>query len=303
VDILTRRLAPLPGLSVGHWTDAEARTGCTVIRFDAPALTAVDVRGSAPGSRELDLLGHGRSVQRPDAILLTGGSAFGLGAADGVVSWLAERGRGYPTSGGPVPIVPAAVIFDLATGPRAWPGPDAGYAATDAAGPLDRLETGSVGAGTGATIGAVIGRGGTRPGGCVAAQIRIDEGTVFAFAVVNAFGTLTSSDDPDPRAALLSATPGRLPFGEATTLLSCVTDIPLDHDTLQRMTVAMHDGLARSIVPVHTMVDGDVAFASTLEAAPAPPPERAMRACMAAEMAIETAIGRLHEDTRTSPAV
>ena len=303
MDILTRRLTPLAGLAVGHWTDAEARTGCTVIRFDAPALTAVDVRGSAPGSRELDLLAHGRSVQRPDAILLTGGSAFGLGAADGVVRWLAERGRGYPTPGGPVPIVPAAVIFDLATGARAWPGPDAGYAATDAAGPLDGLETGSVGAGTGASMGAITGPGGTRPGGCVAAQIRIDEGTVFAFAVVNAFGALAPSDDPDPRAALLSTPPDRLPFGETTTLLSCVTDIPLDHDTLQRMTVAMHDGLARSIVPAHTMVDGDIAFASTLEAAPAPSPERAMRACMAAELAIEAAIGTLHEDTRTSPAV
>lgn len=303
MDILTRRLTPIPGLAVGHWTDAEARTGCTVIRFDAPAITAVDVRGAAPGSRELDLLAPGRSVQRPDAILLTGGSAFGLAAAGGVVDWLAERGRGYPTPGGPVPIVPAAVIFDLATGARSWPGPDAGYAATDAAGSLDRLETGQVGAGTGATVGGIFGPDGARPGGFLAAQVRIDEGTVSAFAVVNAFGALASGDEPDPRSALLSTPSGRVPFGEATSLLACVTDIPLDHATLQRMTVAMHDGLARSIVPAHTMVDGDIAFATTLREDATPLPERAMRACLAAEMAVEAAIATLSGGTRSARAV
>lgn len=303
MDILTRRLTPIPGLTVGHWTDTEARTGCTVIRFDAPALTAVDVRGAAPGSRELDLLAPGRTVQRPDAILLTGGSAFGLSAAGGVVTWLAERGRGYPTPGGPVPIVPAAVIFDLATGASTWPGPDAGYAATNAATSLDSLETGTVGAGAGATIGTILGTDGTRPGGFVATQVRLDEGTVCAFAVVNAFGALASSDAPDSRTVLLSSGPGRVPFGEATTLLACVTDIPLDHATLQRMTVAMHDGLARSIVPAHTMVDGDIAFASTLRADSAPPPERAMRACLAAELAVETAIATLRGNTRSAQAV
>jgi L-aminopeptidase/D-esterase-like protein len=293
----------MDGVAVGHWTDADARTGCTVIRFDAPALTAVDVRGAAPGSRELDLLGHGRTVQRPDAILLTGGSAFGLGAADGVVRWLAERDRGFPTPAGPVPIVPAAVIFDLGTGAATWPDAGAGYAATDRARQLDALEIGPVGAGTGATIGSIGGAATRQRGGFVAAQIRIDEGTVSAFAVVNAFGTLATPDAPDPRAAALAGSPGRVPFGEATTLLACVTDIALDHAALHRMTVAMHDALARSIVPAHTMVDGDIAFASTLRAGPAPPPELSMRACLAAELAVEAAIGSLHRATRGDGAV
>lgn len=297
MDILTHRLAPVAGVNVGHWTDTEAKTGCTVIRFDAPALTAVDVRGAAPGSRELDLLAPGRSVQRPDAILLTGGSAFGLGAADGVVRWLDERKRGYPTPAGPVPIVPAAVIFDLAVGERAWPDADAGYAATESAAPLDTLSTGAVGAGTGATIGGILGPGGGAPGAFLAAQIRIDEGTISAFVVINAFGAPSGASDADPRAALLSLVPGRVPFGEATSLLACVTDIPLDHASLQRMTVAMHDGLARAIVPAHTMVDGDIAFASTLREEPNAPPERSLRACLAAELAIETAIGTLHHGT------
>lgn len=303
MDILTNRLAPMDGLAIGHWTDTEARTGCTVIRFDAPALTAVDVRGAAPGSRELALLGHGRSVQRPDAILLTGGSAFGLAAADGVVRWLAERDRGFPTPAGPVPIVPAAVIFDLASGAPSWPDGDAGYAAIDTARPLNAIETGPVGAGTGATIGAIAGPAGMSPGGFLAAQIRIGEGTVSALVVLNAFGTLATADGPDPRVEALSAPPGRVPFGEATTLLACVTDIPLDHATLQRMTVAMHDALARAIVPAHTMVDGDVAFASTLQSEPAPPPELAMRASLAAELAIEAAIGTLRGRTRAVPEV
>lgn len=298
MDILTRRLAPVPGVAVGHWTDPEARTGCTVIRFDAPALTAVDVRGAAPGSRELALLAPGRTVQRPDAILLTGGSAFGLAAADGVVLWLAERGRGYPTAAGPVPIVPAAVIFDLVTGSPAHPDAGAGYAATDIAGPLDALETGQVGAGTGATIGALLGPAAIRSGGCVAAQVRTDDGTVSAIGIVNAFGTLVQPNGPDARVVTLSAQAGRAPSGESTTLLACVTDIPLDHAALQRMTVAMHDGLARAIAPAHTLADGDIAFASALRLDPEPPPERALRACLAAELAIETAIGTLHTRTR-----
>ena len=303
MDILTHRLASIDGVAVGHWTDAVARTGCTVIRFDAPALTAVDVRGAAPGSRELDLLAPGRAVQRPDAILLTGGSAFGLGAAGGVVRWLDEHQRGYPTPAGAVPIVPAAVIFDLAVGDRAWPEAEAGYAATASAAPLDALESGAVGAGTGATVGAILGPAGAAPGAFLAAQIRIDEGTVSAFVVINAFGAFANSGDLDPRAALLSLSPARVPFGEATSLLACVTDIPLDHASLQRMTVAMHDGLARSIVPAHTMVDGDIAFASALREYPAPPPERSLRACLAAELAVETAIGKLRDGTRKPATV
>jgi L-aminopeptidase/D-esterase-like protein len=274
-----------------------------VIRFDAPALTAVDVRGAAPGSREIELLAHGRAVQRPDAILLTGGSAFGLAAADGVVRWLHERNRGFQTPAGRVPIVPAAVIYDLATGAPEHPDADAGYAAADTAGPLDSLETGQVGAGTGATIGAIRGAAGIRSGGCVAAQVRIDEGTVSAIGIVNAFGALRDDGDGDPRIAALSAPVASVQLGESTTLLACVTDIPLDHASLHRMTIAMHDGLARAILPVHTLADGDIAFASTVSEEATTPPERSLRACLAAELAVETAIGTLNARTSTSNGV
>ncbi len=124
----------IPGVMIGHATDHVARTGCTVVLFERPTLAAVEVRGAAPGTRELDLLGPGRMVQRADAILLTGGSAFGLAAADGVVGALAEAGRGFPTSAGPVPIVPAAVIFDLSIGTAKAPDAAFGRAAAAQAG-------------------------------------------------------------------------------------------------------------------------------------------------------------------------
>lgn len=293
--LVSRDLPALDGVRVGHWTDTAARTGCTVIRFDAPALTAVDVRGAAPGTRELALLQPGMAVQRPDAILLTGGSAFGLAAADGVMRWLRERGRGYPTPAGPVPIVPAAVLYDLATGDPVWPDAHAGHAATDAAEPMDRLETGRVGAGTGATAGQIAGA--SVDGGLFAAACVTPHGTAVAIVALNPFGVLQeSAKAEDPRAATIarSAAP---PLGQATTLLACVTDIPLSHDALIRMTVAMHDGLARAIVPVHTIADGDIAFASTVREDPACPPGRGLAAALAAELAVEHAIARLASGT------
>lgn len=303
MEVLTAGLAPMDGVRVGHWTNGDARTGCTVIRFDRPALTAVDVRGAAPGSRELDLLRHGMTVQRPDAILLTGGSAFGLASAEGVVRWMREHGRGFPTSAGPVPIVPGAVVFDLAVGTRAWPDADAGYEATDAAVSLDRMEAGRVGAGTGVTVGAIGGPDMAHPGGFVAAQVRLDDGTVTAIAVVNAFGALRAGAATDPRLVSLAAAPSEPPQGEATTLMACVTDLPVSHEALSRMTVAMHDGLARMIAPVHTIADGDVAFACTTREDASCPTATTLRASLAAEVAIETAIGSLHTGTRNPSGI
>ena len=145
------------GVSIGHTTLAPARTGCTVIVFDEPALTAAEVRGAAPGTRELDLLQPGRTVRRADAILLTGGSAFGLRAADGVMTALANVQRGFPTPAIPVPIVPAAVIFDLANVQPEIPSADDGAMALRTAAPLSQAETGQVGVGTGAQWGKITG--------------------------------------------------------------------------------------------------------------------------------------------------
>lgn len=297
MEILIDNLQSIDGVRVGHWTDPEPRTGCTVIRFDEPALTAVEVRGAAPGSRELELLQPGRTVRRADAIMLSGGSAIGLAAADGVVRWMIEHDRGFPTAGGRVPIVPAAVLFDLAVGSPAAPDAEAGYAATDNATPIPEVATGRWGAGTGAAIGMIAGREAARDGGFVMAQVRIPEGLVTAMVAVNAYGRLNDGARTDPRHAILSQEATAPPLGESTTLLACVTDIPLDHDALIRMTVGMHDGLARSIVPAHTIADGDLAFASTTHEDPACPPERWLRASLAAELAVETAIGTLHRGT------
>lgn len=298
MEILTSGFAPMNGIAIGHWTDRDAQTGCTVIRFDQPALTAVDPRGAATGSRELDLLHLGKAVQRPDAILLSGGSAFGLAAADGVMRWMQEHERGYPTPAGPVPIVPAAVLYDLATGDPTAPGASAGYHATHHALPIDQLETGRVGAGTGATLGAIGGPQTTRAGGLVAAQVALHEGTVTVIAAINAFGALPGGPtDPRRHMLALGNVEAPVPFGESTSLLAAITDIPLDHDSLQRMTVAMHDGLARAIVPVHTIVDGDMAFASTTSEADRTSPGQSMRAAIATELATESAIATLRGST------
>ncbi len=282
--VTSSALSDMAGVSVGHSTLEAEKTGCTVILFDQPALTAVDVRGAAPGTRELDLLAPGRSVQAADAILLTGGSAFGLRAADGVMRELAGRGRGFPTPAGPVPIVPAAVIYDLASGQPVAPEPAHGRQALIEAVPMSRAEQGLVGAGTGATWDK-LSPGGGREGGIGIAQTRVGSGLVTAIVVLNALGTL----DGDPREELLSLereTPGP---GQATTLMAVVTSTTCDHGTLTRMCVAAHDALARRVIPAHTMLDGDVAFASTTSAG-AVEQEHGFRLCMATELAVEAAL-------------
>lgn len=286
-------LRDVPGLTIGHVTNERARTGCTVIRFGHPALTAVEVRGAAPGTRELDLLGPGRSVQHADAIVLSGGSAFGLAAADGVMRALANDGRGFTTPAGPVPIVPAAVIFDLAEGEPVAPVTEDGEMAYRSAAAVSDVAQGRVGAGTGATVGKILGPSHGEPGGFGVAQRFVGEHSVTAIAVLNAFGipTTSSGGGVDARARLMSRGTAEAPFGESTTLVAVVTTMPCHHGALVRACVGAHDAIARMVIPAHTMVDGDVAFASTLSEGTISPDD-GMRLTMAVELSVEEAIRR-----------
>lgn len=277
-------IADVAGVSIGHTTLAPAKTGCTVIVFDEPALTAAEVRGAAPGTRELDLLQPGRTVQRADAILLTGGSAFGLRAADGVMTALANLQRGFSTPAIPVPIVPAAVIFDLANVQPEIPSADDGALALRTSVPLSRAEVGKVGVGTGAQWGKITGS--PRDGGFYLAQTKVAGGTVTAAVAVNAMGEI--DPETDPRGAAIDAL-SQGEFGSNTTLISVITDIPCSHETLQRMCVSAHDALARVIWPSHTVADGDVAFASTI-GGPAESAELTLPLCLATELAVEAAL-------------
>lgn len=283
----TTSLADVAGVAVGHTTDLPNRTGCTVIAFDEPALTAAEVRGAAPGTRELDLLAPGRTVQRADAILLTGGSAFGLRTADGVMQALANLKRGFQTPAIPVPIVPAAVIFDLANVQAEIPNPDDGATAFRTAAPLSQVETGEVGVGTGARWGGILGPKNARHGGFAMAQVEVAGGTVTAMVVVNAFGVIQPEQDPRP--LVMNALAANPPFGQSTTLISVVTDVACGHDVLTRLCVAAHDALARVIWPSHTVADGDVAFASTVNEGPTDP-ATILPLSLATELAVENAI-------------
>jgi L-aminopeptidase/D-esterase-like protein len=250
------------GVAVGHWTHAEARTGCTVVLLPAGTVGSVEVRGGAPATRELDALAPGRLVARVDAVALCGGSAFGLAAADGVVAWCERAGRGFPTGAGPVPIVAALGVYDLLVGdPLVRPGPEQGEAACRAAaeGPV---ATGAVGAGTGATVGKWRGPAHRRPGGLGVASVTDDDLVVGALAVVNAFGdVLPLGQEPSP------ASP-RPPAGaeggafQNTTVGVVVTNARLDTGACLAVAQGAHDGMARAVHPPHTSVDGDAVVAA-----------------------------------------
>lgn len=275
--------------SIGHWTDYEALTGCTVLLFDGLVPTAFEARGGAPGTRETDLLRSSASVRAVDAILLAGGSAPGLSAADGVVRFLQERQRGFPTVAGPVPIVPAAIIFDLAVGAPISPRADDGYTACLAAVSPDLIQRGKVGAGVGARVGTIHPELQPGRGGFGAASVTCAAGTVSAYMVVNAAGEIITPDTRvDMRSLLLQA---RLPGEgrESTTIGVLVTDAAVDHRTLERMTIAGHDGMARMIRPCHTAVDGDAIFTCGLQRGPCDV-MTTMALCLAAELAVEQAI-------------
>ncbi|MFL5870345.1 MAG: P1 family peptidase [Solirubrobacterales bacterium] len=270
--------APPDGFLIGHWTDEVGATGCTVVIAPPGARGGVDVRGGGPGTRETDVIGPLTGTAQVTAVMLTGGSAFGLASADGAMRWLEERGRGYPTPGGVVPIVPAAVIYDLAEGdPAARPGPEAGYAACEAAAE-GVPERGLVGAGTGAAVGKILGRERSTRTGVGYAAARSGRGeTVAAIAVVNAFGDVIGADgsvlagirpdgdDPQPATAATIAAMGEPPdwtgMAERNTTLVCVmTDSGLDKPACTRVARMASAGVARAVDPVFSDVDGDVAF-------------------------------------------
>lgn len=277
----------VPGVLVGHATDAEGLTGCTAILFDgeAGATVGVDIRGSSPGTRETARLAPTASIRRTHAVLLTGGSAFGLAAADGVVGFLEEKGVGLDTGVARIPLVSAVVLFDLTLGSSgARPGPEMGYAAAEAAanGPF---EQGNAGAGTGATVGKVLGPERAMKGGVGSASFYLDGGLVVgAIAAVNAFGDVkdpeTGGTLAGPRLAdgsvgdtvsLLPEAASRLRWGENTTLCLVATNARLTKVQTTKVAQMAHDGLARVISPVHTTVDGDAIFAASIgevEAAP-----------------------------------
>jgi L-aminopeptidase/D-esterase-like protein len=275
---------------VGHWTDEADRTGCTVVLFDRLAAAVVDVRGGAPGTRETDLLASDRLVGHVDALLLTGGSANGLAATDGVVQYLRERGRGFQTAAGPVPIVPAAVLFDLAVGNPTWPTTEGGYAACQAAQALDESGMGRIGAGTGATYRKLWPNREPQPGGFGWSTVRGTETTeVHALAVVNAVGDVVDGSWVDGRPALLQCAQ-QLDERSATTLVTIIVDGPSDQRTLRRIATSAHDAMARVIVPCHTLWDGDLVFvAQTGDTVECTQPD-ALRLTMAAEIAVEQAV-------------
>jgi L-aminopeptidase/D-esterase-like protein len=264
---------------VGHASDGMGLTGCTAILFEDPdgAVVSVDVRGSSPGTRETDRLHPIGSVRGTHALLLTGGSAFGLAAADGVVRFLEEKGVGLDVGVARIPLVSAAVLFDLvAGGPEARPGPEMGHAAAAAAGRAD-FEQGSVGAGTGATVGKVLGLERAVKGGVGSASVDLGGGIfVGALAAVNAFGDVWDADTgttiAGPRREdgsfgdtvdLLPEAATRMGWGQNTTLGVVATNARLSKVQVSKVAQMAHDGFARAIRPVHTTVDGDVIFAAS----------------------------------------
>jgi len=255
-------ITDVPGIRVGHWTDEVLQTGCTVVLLPAEgAVTSVDVRGAAPGTRETDLLQPGRTVERVHALCLGGGSAFGLAAADGVMGYLASHRVGFAVGPAVIPIVPAAVVFDLGVVQAgAYPDAEAGRHACVDAEPGSPCGNGRFGAGTGATVGKLLGPERAVPGGIgTASQELPGGGVVGALAVVNAFGNVVSPDG-----SLLAGVEGEpvAPrMGGNTTLAVVATDVGLTKAQAQRLAVVAHDGFAHAIRPVHTSYDGDTIFA------------------------------------------
>jgi L-aminopeptidase/D-esterase-like protein len=261
------------------------------VLFDRPAPSVVDVRGGSPGTRETALLGPGDLVQSVDALLLTGGSAFGLEAAGGVMGYLREQGRGVRTNGGPVPIVPAAVLFDLGVGARAWPTAESGRAACDAAVALADLPRGQVGAGTGATMRKGVPGIEPERGGFGMARVSLDgDESVTALVAVNALGeVLRPGATGDFRERFLAEPSTPVFERTATTLAVVLVDADVDQRTLTRCAVAANDAFARVIRPCHTIFDGDVVFAVGLGTAEVAP-RRILSYSVAVEIAVERAI-------------
>jgi len=268
-------LTRIPGIRVGHTTDALGVTGVTVVLCEAGAVAGVDQRGGAPGTRETDLLRPMHLVRQVHAVVLAGGSAFGLAAADGVVRYLSERGIGFATAQRHVPIVPAAVLFDLDRGdPGAFPGPDAGYAACGSAS-SEPVQGGGVGAGAGCSVGKLLGPAQATPAGIGNACTELGRGVfVAALMAVNAVGDIVDEGGaiiagarrPDGRWAnslsLLGSHAGTPPDGPpgATVIGVVATNARLDKEQANHVALMAQDGVARAVRPAHTIWDGDTLF-------------------------------------------
>jgi len=265
--------AALPaGIRIGNATDSDGWTGCTVVLCPEGSTAACEVRGGGPGTRESDLLTPAASTSGVHAILLTGGSAFGLAAADGVVAYLEERGIGLPTRSGIVPLVAAAVVYDLALGdPLARPGADEGYAAASAAS-SGEVQRGNAGAGTGCSVAKLLGPAGWTKGGLGFAERSVGGGCVAALAVVNAFGDVLAEDGSLLAGVwseggyrrtvdlLAEGVSHARPWRESTTLVCVLTDARLTKTQAWLVSRAASAGLARAVDPAGTSVDGDVTY-------------------------------------------
>jgi len=270
-------ITDVAGLRVGHYTDTRRPTGCTVIIAEAGATGGVDVRGAAPGTRETDLLNPMNMVDKVHAIMLAGGSAFGLDAASGVMRYLEEKKIGFDVGVAHVPIVPSAILFDLGVGDASIrPDAAAGYQACKSA-TADAPEEGNVGAGAGATVGKLYGPKRAMKGGLGTASLTVAGVTVGAIVAVNAVGDVLDPSSGrilagartadgnmllDTRAAVLAGDlPKSMRAGAATTIGAVATDARLTKAQAQKIAGMAHDGLARAINPIHTMLDGDTIFA------------------------------------------
>jgi L-aminopeptidase/D-esterase-like protein len=270
-------ITDVAGIEVGHFTETRRPTGCSVVIARAGAVCGADVRGGAPGTRETDLLDPSNLVDKVHAVLLAGGSAWGLDAASGVMRWLEDQGIGLQVGPGRIPIVPAAVLFDLYLGDtRIRPDANAGYAACEAAS-ANAPEQGCVGAGTGAVVGKIFGAERAMKGGIGTASVTANGVTVGALVACNALGDVVDpetqqvvagarADDGrsflDSRRALLAGRePRRLVAAANTTIGVIATDAVMGKAQAARLATVGHDGFARAINPTHTMLDGDALFA------------------------------------------
>jgi L-aminopeptidase/D-esterase-like protein len=269
-------ITDVPGISVGHYTDADNGTGCTVVLSDEPATAGIEVRGAAPGSRETELLHPLAAAQWVNGVMLTGGSVFGLDAPGGVIRFLEEKGVGLQFGRVRIPLVPAAVVFDLSfITSDVRPTAENGYTAAAAA--SRDFDRGSVGVGTGCTVGKTLGAGRSVKGGVGTCSVNLADGTtVGALVAANAIGDVVDPADGVSIAAplsqkgdgymdtvdiLLSDPPKPRSFFRNTVIGVIATDAELDKIDASRLAIAAQDGIALSVRPAHTQNDGDTVFA------------------------------------------
>lgn len=283
----------VPGVTVGHWTDAAARTGCTVVRLPDGTVASGEIRGGAPASREFALLDPARLVSRVDAVVLTGGSAYGLAAADGVMQALEADEVGFPTANGVVPIVVGLGLYDLGVG-RADVRPDAAAGAAAARAATDQPETGAVGAGAGATVGKWLGPDRARPGGLGVVNVARGDLAVTVVLANNAAGDI---DDGTTVAAVRDGTfaglPDRETYASNTVIGVVVTNARLDKPGCRVVAEGAHDGLARAITPPHMRSDGDGFVAAATGLVDAELDEIRLLTVVAVEQAVRESVGNI----------